>query len=84
MLPPDFSDDFKYLEIDINAPIGFSGGPICTGDGYLAVILVASLDGSSCEGAVSCLAVPATQFQCLMLFLEDKSETDSVIMPSFY
>ncbi|KAG5537750.1 hypothetical protein RHGRI_025015 [Rhododendron griersonianum] len=69
--PPNFPDDFKYLEIDIEAPSDFSGGLVCTGDGYLAGILVVGLDASSnCEGAISCLAVPATHLQRLLLFLE--------------
>lgn len=80
--PPDFPNDFKFVEIDIEAPSGFSGGPVCTADGSLGGILVVGLDG--CEGAVSSLAVPATHLERLMLFLKKKSEADSPIMPGFF
>ncbi|KAI8544485.1 hypothetical protein RHMOL_Rhmol08G0300600 [Rhododendron molle] len=36
------------------------------------------------SGAGSCLAVPATHLHRLMLYLAERSEIDSVTMPSFY
>lgn len=40
--PPAFPEGFKYLELDIRVPGGYSGGSIVTADGLVTRVLVAN------------------------------------------